>query len=201
MVNAPKYKDIYDLVYVHDLSWEKIKDYEALVFPFLSNHTAIAKRKDIIYKFLGEGKKVFVEGDSSELWMEGCWEDRPVNNYWWVKTPDNPPIANTNYSHPVYEGLMPRHACWHTHGIYTQVPEHAEIIQTNLENEVVTWQTTKYGGVLFATTLDPYIEHGIRQITHLDNYVDKVTEWLCGVKPVGEFEFNDADYGVDLVSV
>jgi hypothetical protein len=93
-----------------------------------------------------------------------------------------------------------RHACWHTHGVYTYVPDHAELIQTNLVNEVVTWQTKKYGGVLFATTLDSYIEHRIRQITHLDNYVDKVTEWLCGVKPEGNFTFNESDYGLNGIN-
>jgi len=30
----------------------------------------------------------------------------------------------------------------------------------------------------------------------LDNYVDKLTEWLCGVKPEGMFETVEADYGV-----
>ncbi|MDA9555703.1 hypothetical protein N9R54_05650 [Pelobium sp.] len=201
LANAPKYKDIYDLIYVHDLSWEKIKDLKALVIPFLSNHTAIAKRKEVIYQFLAAGNKVFVEGDSSPLWMEGVWEDRPVDNYWWVKNPENPPISETNYQHPIYQDLKPRHACWHVHGVYTSVPSHAEIIQKNEAGEIITWQTSKYGGVLFATTLDPFIEHGIRQITHLDNYVDKATEWLCGEKPEGDFSYNEADYGLNYVPV
>lgn len=199
--NASKYKDIYELIYVHDLSWKKIKHLKALVIPFLSNHTAIAKRKDVIYQFLSEGKKVFVEGDGSSLWMEGTWEDRPVDNYWWVNNPDNPPISQTNFNHPVYKGLKPRHACWHIHGIYTHVPNHAEIIQTNDKGEVITWQTEQYGGVFFATTLDPFIEHGIRQITHLDNYVDKVTQWLSDEKVEGEFNYHEADYGLSSAPI
>lgn len=198
--NSPKYKDIYELLYIHDMAWESIKNLDAIVVPFLSNHSAIADKKDLFYRFLSEGKKIVVEGDSTEEWLDATWIDTPSNNYWWVTNPDNPPISKTDYEHPVYKGLKPRHACWHTHGAYTRVPEGAEIVQTTDDGEIITWQTDKYGGVLFATTLDPYIEHGIRQITHLDNYVDKMTEWLCGIKPEGEFEFNDADYGVNLAS-
>jgi hypothetical protein len=36
----------------------------------------------------------------------------------------------------------------------------------------------------------------IQQITHLDNYVDKLTAWLCGMKPEGAFEMQAEDYGV-----
>ena len=200
LANAPKYRDIYELLYVYDIDWDLIKNLDAIVVPFLSNHKAIAEKKDLFYRFLSEGKKIVVEGDSTEDWLDATWVDRPTNNYWWVANPDNPPISKTDYEHPVYKGLKPRHACWHTHGAYTRVPEGAEVVQTTDDGEIITWQTDKYGGILFATTLDPYIEHGIRQITHLDNYVDKMTEWLCGIKPEGEFEFNDADYGVNLFS-
>jgi hypothetical protein len=36
---------------------------------------------------------------------------------------------------------------------------------------------------------------GLRE-SYLDHYVDKLTEWLCGVKPEGRFEMQAADYGV-----
>ncbi|MFT6971631.1 MAG: hypothetical protein ACJAXX_002205 [Roseivirga sp.] len=197
MAKAPKYKDIYELIYIYDFSLENIQHLEAIVIPFQSNQEELTARKEVIYDFLKLGKKVFVEGDTTTGWMEGVWEDRPVNNYWWVENPNNPPVAKTDYSHPVYQGLKPRHACWHTHGIYTEVPNHAEVVQTNGSGEVVSWQTKKYGGVLFATTLDPIVEHGVQQITHLDNYVDKLTEWLSGVKPVhSAFEILEEDYGI-----
>lgn len=197
MAKAPKYKDIYELIYIYDFSLENIKHLDAIVIPFQSNQTELALRKDVIYDFLKMDKKVFVEGDTTTDWIEGVWEDRPVNNYWWVENPNNPPVAKTDYAHPVYQGLRPRHACWHTHGIYTQVPEHAEIIQTNEAGEVVSWQTKEYGGVLFATTLDPIVEHGVQQITHLDNYVDKLTEWLSGEKPSdSKVEILEEDYGI-----
>ena len=204
LAQAPKYKAIYRLIYAHSITWEKLADLDAIVVPFLSNHKAIADKKELIYRFLAAGKKVFVEGDSSELWIDAKWEDRPVNNYWWVENPNNPPISETDYSHPVYTNLVPRHACWHTHGVYTQIPISASIVQKNSAGEIVTWQTEEYGGVLFATTLDPFIEHGIQQITHLDNYVDSLTEWLCGIRPVNEkLTFQAADYGVeaDLISL
>ena len=92
--------------------------------------------------------------------------------------------------------MSARHACWHTHGVYTRIPEHARIVQTNGRGEVISWETNHYGGTLFVTTLDPIVEHGIQQITHLDHYVDKLTEWLCGVKPEGRFEMQAAHYGV-----
>jgi len=194
---APKYQNIYDLVYSYDLDYNRIKDYEAVIVPFQSNQKELSRRQDALYRFLADGKKIFVEGDSSTDWIEGVWEDRPVNNYWWVENPDKPPISQTDYTHPIYQGLKPRHACWHIHGIYVDVPDHAEVIQRNEKGEVISWQTHAYGGTLFATTLDPIVEHGIQQITHLDNYVDRLTKWLCGTNPEGTVTFNAKDFGIE----
>lgn len=186
MATAPKYRDIYQLIYVYDLDQAAVADLDALVIPFQSNQSALTEKKAILYDFLAQGKKVFVEGDSSTDWLDARWEDRPVNNYWWVDNPNNPPVSETNYDHPVYRGLTPRQACWHTHGVYTQIPDHAEVIQSAPTGEIISWQTDYYGGTLFATTLDPIVEHGVQQISHLDNYVDRLTEWLSGIKPVAD---------------
>ena len=191
---APKYKDIFELLYVYDLSKEKLENMDALCIPFQSNQQALALNKELLYDFLRQGKKIFIEGDSSADWLDARWENRPVNNYWWVTNPENPPVSQTDYSHPVYNGLKPRHACWHTHGAYTKIPEDASVIQRNGDGEVITWETKQYGGTLMATTLDPIVEHGIQQITHLDNYVDKLVDYLVGVKPEGKFEFDMASF-------
>jgi hypothetical protein len=196
--NALKYKHLYELVYVHNLDDEAVKDFSALVIPFQSNQEVLTRRKSVIYNFLNGGKKVFIEGDSTPEWLDAQWETRPVNNYWWVTDPENPPVAVTNYDHPIYQGLKPRHACWHTHGVYTRIPEGACVIQTNQIGDIVSWETNKYGGTLFATTLDPIVEQGIQQITHLDNYCDKLTFWLCGEMPEGKFTIDKNDYGIEI---
>lgn len=193
---ATKYRELYELLYVHDLDRSSLEGLEALVIPFQSNHKAIAECKSIIYDFLASGKKAFVEGDSSAHWLDATWEDRPVNNYWWVKDPTKPPVSETDYSHPIYEGLTPRHAFWHYHGVYTAIPDHARVIQKNVDGDVIAWETDHYGGVLLATTLDPIVEHGVQQITHLDNYCDQLTQWLIGLNPEGRFEVLKEDYGV-----
>lgn len=197
MAAAPKYKNTYKLLYVHDLSASGLESLDALVIPFQSHQLAISKHKELLYSFLAAGKKIAVFGDSTPLWLDAQWEDRPVNNYWWVKDPTNPPIAETDSSHPVFRDLLPRHACWHIHGVYTRIPDEAIVVQRNSDGEIVTWQTEQYGGTLFVSTLDPIVEHGIQQIRHLDNFVDSLTTWLCGVRPVGGFEVLANDYGVD----
>lgn len=202
MATAPKYRDFYRLIYIYDLNDAAVDGLDALVIPFQSNQLALTEKKAVLYNFLAQGKKIFVEGDSSTDWLNARWEDRPVNNYWWVDTPDSPPVSQTDYTHPIYRGLTPRQACWHTHGVYTTVPDHADIIQTNPEGDVISWQTTHYGGTLFATTLDPIVEHGVQQITHLDNYVDRLTEWLSGAKPASErMTIDPALYGANAVVV
>lgn len=112
--------------------------------------------------------------------------------------PGNPPVSETDYSHPLYSGLQPRHAFWHYHGVYTSVPPQARIIQRKVDGAVVTWETNQYGGALLVTTLDPIVEHGVQQIRHLNNYCDKLTEWLIDVKPHGEFIILEKDYGIEL---
>ncbi len=192
---APKYRSLYQLVYVHHLADTDLSVFKAVVIPFQSNHEVLGRNKGKLYDFLAVGGKLFVEGDSSATWLDADWEDRPVNNYWWVTNPQQPPVAETDFNHPVYRGLLPRHACWHTHGAYTRIPDHARVIQRNSDSEIITWETDAYGGTLLATTLDPVVEHGVQQITHLDNYVDRLTGWLCGVQPEGTFAILEDDYG------
>ena len=199
VATAPKYRELYDLVYIHELTAERIASLDALVIPFQSNQPALEARKNVLYAFLAAEKKIAVFGDSTPLWLDAQWEDRPVNNYWWVKTPDQPPIAHTDRTHPVFADLAPRHACWHIHGVYTRLPENSRVIQRNSEQEIVTWETDRYGGALFVSTLDPMVEHGIQQIRHLDHFVDKLTTWLCGETPTGSFTIDREAYGVRAV--
>ncbi|MEM8964023.1 MAG: hypothetical protein AAGD38_21235 [Acidobacteriota bacterium] len=198
---APKYRDLYELIYVHHLDYERIRHLDALIVPFQSHQAAISRRADAIYRFLADGKKVAVFGDSDVAWIDATWEWRPVNNYWWVEDPSSPPISHTDFAHPVYQGLSQRHACWHIHGIYTDIPSNAITVQTNDAGETITWQTHAHGGTLFASTLDPIVEHGIQQIRHLDHYCDKLTTWLCGETPVGAFSIPDDAYGVEHVAI
>jgi hypothetical protein len=196
LATAPKYRDLYRLLYIHDLDAEALRGLTALAVPFQTNHRVLAEKKDLIYDFLAAGGKVFVEGDFSANWLNARWEDRPVNNYWWVTDPQSPPVLHTDFTHPIYQGLSARHAGWHTHGAYVQVPAGAEIIQTAPNGDIITWQTHAYGGTLLVTTLDPLVEHGVQQITHLDNYVDRLTEWLGGVRPApGRLTIDAAAYG------
>lgn len=188
LATAPKYRDIYRLLYVHELPQANLDDLDALVIPFQSHQAALSANKPLLYRILASGRKIAVFGDSTPEWMDAEWEDRPVNNYWWVEDPTNPPISQTDYTHPVFHGLVPRHACWHVHGVYRRIPDEATVVQRNGDGEIITWQTHQYGGTLFASTLDPIVEHGIQQIRHLDNFVDSMTAWLCGLRPEGEFE-------------
>lgn len=197
MATAPKYQAHYELLYIHELTAEDLRDRAALVIPFQSHQEAIFRRKDLLYQFLGEGKKIVVFGDSTPQWIDAQWEDRPVDNYWWVTDPDSPPVARTDHTHPVFAGLKPRHACWHVHGVYTRIPQEARVLQSNREGEVITWETNQYGGTLFASTLDPIVEHGIQQIRHLDHFVDSLTQWLTESRPVGQFTIPAENYGSD----
>jgi hypothetical protein len=194
LASAPKYQSHYELLYVHELRAGHLEDRVALVIPFQSHQEAIFRHKDLLYEFLAEGKKIVVFGDSTPKWIDAQWEDRPVDNYWWVADPNNPPIARTDDSHPVFSGLKPRHSCWHVHGVYTRIPSEARVLQSNPQREVITWETNQYGGTLFASTLDPIVEHGIQQIRHLDNFVDSLTNWLTGSQPTGKFTVPSENY-------
>ena len=81
MATAPKYRPLYRLVYVHDFTWDAVSDLDALVIPFQSNQPALAERQDVLYRFLGENRKIAVFGDSSPLWLDATWEHRPVSTH------------------------------------------------------------------------------------------------------------------------
>ena len=195
LASAPKYQPYYELLYIHELTADDLQDRAAVVIPFQSHQKAILRHKDLLYSFLADGKKLVVFGDSTPTWIDAQWEDRPVNNYWWVTDPNHPPIAHTDHSHPVFAGLKPRHACWHVHGVYTRFPSQARVLQSNQQGETITWETNQFGGTLFASTLDPIVEHGIQQIRHLDHFVDSLTTWLTGSQPIGPFTIPSDNYG------
>jgi hypothetical protein len=105
---APKYRDLYELVYVHELSYARVRDLDALVIPFQSNHAAIAERRDAVYGLLADGRTVAAFGDTSPAWIDAQWEWRPTNNWWWVDDPTRPPVAHTDFTHPLFKGLAQR---------------------------------------------------------------------------------------------
>ncbi|MDE2149366.1 MAG: hypothetical protein KGJ55_05945 [Gammaproteobacteria bacterium] len=195
VATAPKYRDFFDLLYVHDLDDAQLARYPALLIPFQNDHLAIAEHREAVYAFLAAGKKIAVFGDSAH-WIDAQWADRPVNNYWWAENPDRPPVAHTDFSHPLFAGLTPRQACWHHHGVYTRTPDGARVLQHTDDGEVICWSTTAYGGELLAATQDPIVEHGVQQIRHLDHFVDQLVYWLCGRRPPSvRMTVNAAAYG------
>lgn len=196
VATAPKYRDLLKLIYIHELDQVDWKDYDALIVPFQSHQEALARQQAVLYALLAKGGKVAVFGNSTPAWLDAQWEDRPVDNYWWVRDPNSPPITETDYTHPVFTGLKPRHAGWHNHGIYSRIPPHARVLQRSAAGEIITWETTHYGGNLFVSTLDPIVEHGVQQIRHLDHFVDNLLTWLGGQRPTGPFEIPATAYGL-----
>ena len=174
----PRYRDHFRLVYVHDLNAEELAQAPAVVVPFQSNQAALAAKRDLFFDYLAQGGRVAVFGDSREDFLPATWEDRPINNYWWKTNPEQPPVRWTLPDHPLYSKLGPRHALWHCHGVYTQIPTGAVAVQKTPNDDIVTWQSEAYGGLLFASTKDPIVEHGIQQIRHLENYLDAFVAWF-----------------------
>ena len=185
VATAPKYRDLIELVYVHDLDRFDGAATRGIIVPFQTDHEALARHRDVLYAALARGARVAVFGDSAH-WIDAHWEDRPVNNHWWVTHPERPPVAHTDFSHPLFAGLTPRQACWHHHGVYTRIPAEARVLQRTETDEVICWETQAYGGRLLAATSDPIVEHGVQQIAHLDHFVDQLVFWLCGQRPTPE---------------
>jgi len=195
VATAPKYRDFFDLLYTGQLSAAQLAPYRALLIPFQSDHAAIAAHRDAIMDFLATGRRVAVFGDAGD-WIGGQWEDRPLDNYWWARDPLQPPVNDTDFSHPLFVGLTPRQAGWHHHGVYTRIPAGARILQRSRSGEIVCWESSTNGGQLLAATSDPIVEHGVQQIRHLDHFVDQLVWWLCGRRPDPlPMEFERAMFG------
>ncbi|MDA3914075.1 hypothetical protein [Oleiagrimonas sp.] len=182
VATSAKYRPHLDLLHVHDLGVERLRPYRALIIPFQSNHHLIEPQREALLGFLARGLRVAVFGDAS-AWIGANWADRPVDNYWWAERPHDPPVAWTDFSHPLFDGLGARQAGWHHHGVYLDIPNRARVLQRSRDGEVVTWVTREHGGHLLAATSDPIVEHGIQQIRHLDHFVDRLIEWLGGGRP------------------
>lgn len=193
---APKYREFIELLYVHDLTAAQLERFDALIVPFQNDHAAIAPHRAALHALLARGGRIAVFGDSAH-WLDARWEDRPVDNYWWAEHPDQPPVAHTDFTHPLFAGLTERQACWHHHGVYTRIPENARVLQRTASGDVICWETEAHGGHLLAATQDPIVEHGVQQIAHLDHFVDQLIGWLCGRRPVaGKMTVDPSAYGI-----
>lgn len=196
LATAPKYRAFFDLIPTHELDAGRLQGHLALLIPFQSNQAVLGDRRNVVSGFLAQGGHVAVFGDASD-WIDGHWEERPVDNSWWTRRPAEPPIAWTDFSHPLFAGLTPRQAGWHHHGVYTDIPAAARILQRSRQDEIVCWETRAHGGTLLAATSDPIVEHGVQQIGHLDHFVDQLVFWLCGERPdSGPLRFAADQFGV-----
>lgn len=195
VATAPKYRDLVELVYVHDLARIDLDAFQGLLVPFQSDHQALAAERDRLYAFLARGRRIAVFGDSAH-WLEAEWASRPLDNHWWKTDPGNPPVVDTDFTHPLFATLTPRQAGFHHHGVYLGMPPAAEVLQRSRAGEVVTWRTREYGGELLASTMDPIVEHGVHQIGHLDALVDRLLWWLGGAwPPAMAFSLDAEAYG------
>lgn len=195
VATAPKYRDLIDLVYVHDLPRVDLSAYRGVIVPFQSDHTALAAEQARLYAYLSGGGRLAVFGDSAH-WLDAEWVTRPLDNHWWKTEPTSPPVAHTRFDHPLFATLTPRQAGFHHHGVYLRIPPGAEVLQRSRDGDVVTWQTESYGGVLLASTMDPIVEHGVHQIGHLDALVDRLLWWLGEVwPPATGFSVDISAYG------
>ena len=89
VATAPKYAEIYEMLYVDDLPRFDLGRFDALVIPFQSNHSALKRNRDSFDAFLAAGKKIALFADASAICTDATWADRPTNNYWWVEDPQD----------------------------------------------------------------------------------------------------------------
>ena len=188
---SEKYAPFFDMLYVGDLASHDLNEYAALYIPFQSNMDALGDRSEQIEEYLNAGGTVIVEGLSDKRFFPfAAWEHRHLDQDWWMTDKSNYPctVEEAGKKHPVFKDLSMFHSNWHNHGVYTTIPDTAEVLQRSREGEVVTWtDERRYKGRIFATTQDALVEMGIGQIRHIDPFLDAVVEWVTGVKPQGEF--------------
>ncbi|MBC8043047.1 MAG: hypothetical protein IAF08_06340 [Rhizobacter sp.] len=186
---SEKYSPFFDTVYVGDFGQCNLLDYAGLYIPFLSNLDALAEHRQKIAAYLEHGGTVIIEGNGdSRIFPDAVWTPAPIDQDWWLTDKMNYPSTIENPQHPVFKNLSLPEANWHHHGIYTAIPDTAEVLQRGRKGEIVTWvDEKKLRGKVFATTQDCVVEMGVNQITHLDKYLDALVHWVTGVMPQGKY--------------
>lgn len=188
---SEKYSPYFEMVYMGDIAEHNLNDYAALYVPFQSNMDGLAAARDQIEAYLNDGGTVIIEGMCDRrLFPFAAWEHRHLDQDWWMTDKTNFPctVEEAGAEHPVFRDLSMFHANWHNHGVYTEIPDTAVVLQRSREGEVVTWTDEKrYAGTIFATTQDALVEMGIGQIRHIDPFMDSVIEWVTGSRPEGTY--------------
>ena len=186
---SEKYGPFFDLLYVADFAKADLHRHAGLYIPFQSNLDFLARHRDKVEGYIQEGGTVVLEGHGDRrLFPDTRWEHAPVDQDWWMTDKANFPCTIERPDHPVFRSLSLFDANWHHHGYYAQIPATATVLQRGRTGEIVTWSDEQRGkGRLFATTLDCIVEMGVNQITHLDPFLDALTLWITGVRPVGRY--------------
>ncbi|NJK89163.1 MAG: hypothetical protein HC923_06990 [Myxococcales bacterium] len=188
---SAKYRDALRVLYVHDLETEPLDRLRAVVVPFQTHHGQMRRCLPRLLHFAERGGTVVVFGDG---WLDdlgATWEPRPLDNSWWKRNPEDPPVRTVR-AHALLQTIERRSASFHHHGVYVTTPVNAETVQVSRAGEVVSWDLRLGNGRIFASTQDPIVEHGVQQIRHLDGYVSALVSWLSGDAPTGSFELPDS---------
>lgn len=186
---SEKYAPFFEEIYIGDFPNAELSGYAALYIPFQTNFDALAEHREKVEAYLNAGGTVIVEGHGDErVFPYAKWEYAPIDQDWWLTDKTNYPATIENPAHPVFKNLSMLDANWHHHGIYTVIPDTAEVLQRGRKGEIVTWvDEKKFTGKIFATTQDCVVEMGVNQITHLDNFLDSLVYWVTGEMPQGKY--------------
>lgn len=186
-LHEPKYAQwISELIYLPDLPEADLSQLDCLVLPERQHYRILQEARPNLLRFLDEGGTLVVLGDQSVYgdqpsgWLPGiCWEDRPVNYWWWRDPSATSGLTAREPDHSLWKRLDISAATWHQHGAF-RPPEGAVTLVENSEGLAVLYiDQVSTPGTLVVAALDPMYHFGSYFMPATERFLDGFWPWLA----------------------
>ena len=173
------------IIYLPDLEYKELDNIDILIITCCSSWEQLEKKKDILYKFLKDGKTLFVSGrNETKLWLKDIEEvELPFNFWWWLNKKNSIDLNIVEPSYPLFKHIQLNDMSWHYHGGFNLPKNGINIIeQKELKKSVFFEVKDYYGGRLIVTSLDPFYHHGNFFMPNATKFAFALLEYLKELK-------------------
>jgi hypothetical protein len=133
-------------------------------------------------RFLDRGGCVVAMGETRpDLWLPGArFTPEPTDWWWWLTPGAALGVRIAAPGHPLLGGLADRDLTWHLHGWFDPPPG-ATVLATDGQGRAIFYaDRASTGGLIVATTLDPFYHHGSHFMPATTRFLDGFLPALAG---------------------